>query len=99
MARIKTTPLVRFALWALRIYLLILLVLIGLKFARTYSSSPPPRPMDSRPAAAAPAVTNQPAAGFKPDVLPPRRTTRFQAPEIPRPAGLRPGPTQINRCC
>lgn len=39
MPRIKTTPMVRFALWALRIYLLILLSLIGLKFARVFSSS------------------------------------------------------------
>ncbi len=39
MPRIKTTPMVRIALWALRIYLLILLSLIGLKFARMYSQS------------------------------------------------------------
>jgi len=39
MPRIKTTPMVRFALWALRIYLLVLLSLIGLKFARIYSAS------------------------------------------------------------
>ncbi len=38
MPRIKTTPMVRFALWALRIYLLILLSLIGLKFARVFHS-------------------------------------------------------------
>jgi hypothetical protein len=37
MARIKTTKTVRFALWALRIYLLILLILIGIKFARVFS--------------------------------------------------------------
>jgi hypothetical protein len=30
---------VRFALWALRIYLLVLLSLIGLKFARVFSGS------------------------------------------------------------
>ncbi len=41
MPRIKTTPMVRIALWALRIYLLILLSLIGLKFARMYSQSKP----------------------------------------------------------
>jgi hypothetical protein len=41
MPRIKTTPTVRFALWALRIYLLILLTLIGLKFARVFSSAHP----------------------------------------------------------
>ncbi len=39
MPRIKTTPMVRIALWALRVYLLILLSLIGLKFARMYSQS------------------------------------------------------------
>jgi len=39
MPRIKTTPMVRIALWALRIYLLILLSLIGLKFTRIYSQS------------------------------------------------------------
>ena len=39
MPRIKTTPMVRVALWALRIYLLILLSLIGLKFARMYSQA------------------------------------------------------------
>jgi hypothetical protein len=39
MPRIKTTPMVRVALWALRIYLLVLLALIGLKFARVFSGS------------------------------------------------------------
>lgn len=39
MPRITTTPMVRFALWALRIYLLILLSLIGLKFVRAFSHS------------------------------------------------------------
>lgn len=39
MPRIHTTPMVRTALWALRIYLLILLSLIGLKFARVFSGS------------------------------------------------------------
>lgn len=39
MPRIKTTPMVRVALWALRIYLLILLCLIGLKFARVFSGA------------------------------------------------------------
>ena len=38
MARIKTTRTVKFALWALRIYLLILLTLIGIKFARVFSA-------------------------------------------------------------
>ena len=59
MPRIKTTPMVRFALWALRIYLLILLTLIGIKFARVFSSS---RPQDAaaRPAAAGPPAPAQP---------------------------------------
>jgi hypothetical protein len=39
MPRIKTTSMVRIALWALRVYLLILLSLIGLKFARVFSGS------------------------------------------------------------
>jgi hypothetical protein len=34
MPRVKTTRMVRIALWAIRIYLLILLTLIGLKFLR-----------------------------------------------------------------
>ena len=45
---------VRIALWALRIYLLILLSLIGLKFARVFSGSQKqearsPLPRQSRP--------------------------------------------------
>ena len=39
MPRIHTTPMVRTALWALRLYLLILLSLIGLKFVRVFSGS------------------------------------------------------------
>jgi hypothetical protein len=45
MARVKTTPMVRTALWAIRIYLLVLLTLIGLKFLRVSSAAgrnPPP---------------------------------------------------------
>jgi len=34
MARIKTTPMVRFALIGLRVYLILLLLLIGFKFAQ-----------------------------------------------------------------
>ncbi len=49
MPRIKTTPMVRFALWALRIYLLILLSLIGLKFARVFHSGNQPRPATPSP--------------------------------------------------
>ena len=39
MPRVKTTRMVRIALWALRIYLIVLLSLIGLKFLRVSSSS------------------------------------------------------------
>jgi hypothetical protein len=49
MPRIKTTRTARIALWALRIYLLVLLALIGLKFARMFGGgseamklAPPP---------------------------------------------------------
>lgn len=57
MPRIKTTPMVRVALWALRIYLLILLSLIGLKFARVFShSGNAPEPL-----VPAPARTDQPS--------------------------------------
>jgi len=38
MPRIKTTRTVRIALWALRIYLIVLLSLIGLKFLRISTS-------------------------------------------------------------
>ena len=63
MARIKTTPTVRFALWALRIYLLILLLLIGIKFVRVFTSS---EKRDNAAPPAAPASTNPPAAGTRP---------------------------------
>ena len=65
MARIKTTPMVRFALWALRIYLLILLTLIGIKFARVFSGSHPPA-SDTASAAAAPVTTAQAKTETKP---------------------------------
>ena len=66
MARIKTTPRVRFALWALRSYLLILLTLIGIKFARVFSNSHQQDHADPSPAAAAAVTTNQPTAETKP---------------------------------
>jgi hypothetical protein len=66
MARIKTTPMVRFALWALRIYLLVLLVLIGVKFARIFSNSHQQGHFDPRPAKAATVATNTPTAETKP---------------------------------
>ena len=40
MPRVKTTRTVRIVLWVLRIYLTILLALIGLKFVRLYRNSP-----------------------------------------------------------
>jgi len=48
MPRIEMTPTVRFALFFLRIYLIVLLGLIGLKFVRTFTnSSPRPQPPPS----------------------------------------------------
>ena len=66
MARIKTTPMVRFALWALRIYLLILLVLIGIKFVRVFSGSHKQDNANPSPAMVVTGVTNQPTAETKP---------------------------------
>jgi hypothetical protein len=62
MPRIKTTPTVRVALWALRIYLLILLSLIGLKFARAFSAS---HKANASTAAVHATQTNSPPAGTK----------------------------------
>ncbi len=59
MPRIKTTPMVRIALWALRIYLLVLLTLIGLKFARVFSHSGEPETPSA--AAAKPDASPTPA--------------------------------------
>jgi hypothetical protein len=47
MARIKMTPTVKIALWALRIYLLVLLSLIALKFVRGFASSDRPQPTET----------------------------------------------------
>ena len=66
MARIKTTPMVRFALWALRVYLLILLTLIGIKFARVFSNSHKQDNASPSPAAAATVTTNQATVETKP---------------------------------
>jgi|CZKI01.1.fsa_nt_gi hypothetical protein len=60
MPRIKTTPTVRIALWAIRIYLLVLLTLIGLKFVRVYTHAPKP------PDSTAPAPAGQASGGVKP---------------------------------
>jgi hypothetical protein len=53
MPRVHTTPMVRAALWALRIYLLVLLTLIGLKFVRLFHESgkshPPPAASTVKP--------------------------------------------------
>jgi hypothetical protein len=54
MPRINTTRTVRIALWALRIYLLILLALIGLKFTRVFSGSAPANRLDPASPTAAP---------------------------------------------
>jgi hypothetical protein len=66
MARIKTTRTVRFALWALRIYLLILLLLIGIKFVRVFSSSRNPDDAASILPANATITTNQTNIDAKP---------------------------------
>jgi len=60
MPRIQTTRTVRVALWALRIYLLVLLTLIGIKFARVFST----QKADS--AAASMTATNSPTDGTVP---------------------------------
>jgi hypothetical protein len=58
MARIKMTPMVRIALWALRIYLLVLLSLIALKFIRGFGE----RKLEAESAKVVTgAVTNQPS--------------------------------------
>jgi hypothetical protein len=59
MARVKTTRTVKVALWALRIYLLVLLTLIGVKFARVFSSTQKPDTTAATPAATATGSTNQ----------------------------------------
>lgn len=56
MARIKMTPMVRIALWALRVYLLVLLSLIALKFIRGFSE----RKQAAESAQAVPAATTNP---------------------------------------
>jgi hypothetical protein len=63
MPRIKTTRTVALALWALRIYLLILLSLIGLKFVRVFSA---PRAADAPAPAAVTEATNRPATPLRP---------------------------------
>jgi hypothetical protein len=57
MPRIAMTPRVRLALWALRLYLLVLLALIGLKFVKSFSE---PKSVPGPAAAPASAATNQP---------------------------------------
>ncbi len=66
MPSIRTTRTVRFALWALRIYLLLLLMLIGLKFARVFSSSQKQDKAATSPPATATVKTNQTTVGTKP---------------------------------
>jgi hypothetical protein len=60
MPRIKTTATARVALWAIRIYLLILLALIGVKFVRVFRNAPKP------PDAAVHAPAGAPAAAIHP---------------------------------
>jgi hypothetical protein len=66
MPRIKTTRTVRFALWALRIYLLILLILIGIKFVRVFASSPKHDNAATSPPATAAVTTNRATVKSKP---------------------------------
>ena len=61
MPRIQTTRTVRVALWALRIYLLVLLTLIGIKFARVFSAQ-----KADTSASTSGTVTNNPAGGVSP---------------------------------
>lgn len=42
MARIQTTPAVRIALYVLRLYLIVLLLLIAVKFLRLFERQPEP---------------------------------------------------------
>jgi hypothetical protein len=51
MPRVKTTRTVRVSLWAIRIYLLVLLTLIGLKFLRVSHPAPVGPPPALAPAA------------------------------------------------
>jgi hypothetical protein len=51
MPRVKTTRTVRVALWAIRIYLLVLLTLIGLKFLRVSHGTAAGTPPEQAPAA------------------------------------------------
>ena len=53
MPRIQITPMVKVALVALRIYLLLMLILIGISFHRMFSKSRTP--------SSTPAITNQAA--------------------------------------
>jgi hypothetical protein len=57
MPRIQTTPMVKIALIALRVYLVVMLGLILVKFLRIFDSEPPatkgpgsPKPAATRPA-------------------------------------------------
>ena len=58
MPRIHTNRTVRVALWALRIYLLVLLTLIGIKFVRVFSGAQ--KPDTTAPAASAAGIANPP---------------------------------------
>ncbi len=42
MPRVKTTPMVKLALYGLRVYLLVLLLLILVKFVRAFGHTPVP---------------------------------------------------------
>jgi len=63
MPRINTTRTVKVALWALRVYLLLLLALIGFKFVRVFSSAQKTDPGGS--SRTPEAVTNLPVSQAK----------------------------------
>ena len=63
MARINSTATVRVALWALRIYLLLLLTLIGIKFTRVWDSA---RRQGAVATTASTTATNLPAVEIRP---------------------------------
>ena len=56
MPRIQMTPMVRLALYGLRIYLIVLMLLIGLKFVRDFSAAPPAAAVPTVESTATPAT-------------------------------------------
>ncbi len=67
MPRVKTTPMVKVALYGLRIYLIVLLVLIGMKFVRSFVK---PGAGQTRPTTTAPATASGSPTTTAPASLP-----------------------------